>query len=288
MAEFRKVPVQALEDPANQMRSVTVYEGMDELMASIASLGLINPITVREIAPGRYQVEAGHRRSIAVTKLGWTEVDAKVLQPGELDTDEVMAAENLMRTQVNEMEEAVMYHRLVTQRQIDPRGIAALYHVPESRVRNLLAVLAGDPATHEHIAAGRLSVAQALEVSQFESETYRRLALNYALDGGMSAARLAAWRKDVQRQGMELGVDEAIAAGQQPAMVDVTEPMTLCTVANHPVKIVGTKQFVICPECWNVYVQGLEALQREANLHDAGLWLEYLAWRKAKLGGTDG
>lgn len=91
----------------------------------------------------------------------------------------------------------------------------------------------------------------------------------------MSAARLALWRKVIQSKGMEMGVDEAIAQGQAPAMVDVNEPMTLCTLLNHAVKAVGTKQYVVCPDCWNTYVQALEALQREAALHDAGLWLPY-------------
>lgn len=285
MAEYRKIPVEALVDPANAMRHSTIMEGLDELMESINTEGLINPITVREIAPGSFQVVAGHRRSIAVTKLGWDVVDCKVLGPLENDTDAIMAAENLMRTQINEIEEALMYQRLVEHKRMDPRGIAAAYHVPESRIRNLLAVLSGDPRCHEHVANGRMSVAQALEISQFESEAYKVIAINYAVDGGMSAARLQLWRKTIQKDGLEMGVDEAIAAGQTPAMVDITEPMTVCTLLNHAVKLVGTKQIVICPDCWNTYVAGLEALQREANLHDAGLWLPYLEWRKQHLGG---
>ena len=235
--------------------------------------------------PGVFQVVAGHRRSIAVTKLGWDVVDCKVLGPLESDTDAIMAAENFMRTQVNEMEEATLYQRLVEHKRMDPRGIAAAYHVPESRVRNLLAVLQGDPKCHEHIAAGKMSVAQALEISQFESEAYKAIAINYAVDHGMSAERLRLWRKTVQKDGLEMGVDEAIAAGQAPAMIDITEPVITCTMLNHTVKLVGTQQRTICPDCWNMYVQALEALNREAALHDAGLWLPYLEWRKSQLGG---
>lgn len=285
MAEYRKVPVAALVDPANQMRSITTMDGMDELMESLNSEGLINPITVREVTSGVYQVVAGHRRSIAVTKLGWDEVDCRVLGPMESDTDAVMAAENLMRTQVNEMEEAEMYARLVEGKKMDPRGIAAAYHVPESRVRNLLAVLAGDARCQALVAEGKMSVAQALEVSQFESEAYRTIAINYAVEGGMSATRLALWRKDIQSKGLEIGVDDAVAQGETPTMIDVSVPMTLCTLLNHPVNLVGTRQYTVCPDCWNTYVQALEALQREATLHDAGLWLPYLDWRKQNLGG---
>ena len=285
MAEFRKIRLADLDEAEHKMREVTRSDKYESIVRSLASIGLINPITVREVQPGKYQVIAGMHRSTAATELGWAEIDAKVLQPGEQDTDLIMASENLHKVDLNEMDEAVMYQRLVTDRHMDPRGIAAAYNVPESRIRNLLAVLAGDPRCHALIAAGQLSVAQALEVSQFESEAYKGLALKYAVDGGMSAIRLAYWRKDIQRQGLEMGVDEAIAAGQVPAMQDVSEPMTLCTVANHPVRIVGTKQFVSCPECWNTYVAALEALQREQNLHDAGLWLPYLEWRKTNLGG---
>ena len=285
MAEFRKIPLADLDEAEHKMREVVRSEKYESIMRSMASIGLINPITVREVTPGKYVVIAGMHRSTAATELGWEEIDAKVLQPGEQDSDLIMASENLHKVDLNEMDEAVMYDRLCKDRHMDPRGIAVAYNVPESRVRNLLAVLAGDERCHALVAEGRMSVAQALEVSQFESEAYKRLAINYATDGGMSAVRLALWRKEIQHQGMEMGVDDAIAKGETPAMVEVKEPMTLCTYLNHAVKLIGTKQLIICPECWNTNIEGLEALQREAALHDAGLWLPYLAWRKQNLGG---
>ena len=285
MAEFRKIPVAALEEARNKMREVRRSEKYLGILASMSRLGLINPITVREIRPGAYEIVAGMHRSSAATELGWTEIDARVLGPNEQDTDEVMAAENLHKVDLNPMDEAALYHRLCETRGLQPSGISALYNVAESRVRNLMAVFAGDPRCHAMVAEGRMSIAQALEVSQFESDAYRLLAINYALDGGMSADRLRRWRVQVQADNLEHGVDAAIAAGHQPAMVDVTEPMSVCTLLNHAVKLIGTKQHVICPDCWNTYVAALEALSREAALHDAGLWLPYLDWRKQHLGG---
>ena len=284
MAEYRSIPVGALEEAEHKMREVTRSPKYMGMLASMGSIGLISPITVREYEPGKYRVVAGMHRATAATELGWEVIEAKVLAPGEQDSDLIMASENLHKVDLNEMDEAMMYQRLVQDRHMDPRGISATYNVPESRIRNLLAVLGGDPRCHAHVAAGRMSVAQALEVSQFESEAYKLLAINYAVDGGMSAQRLALWRRDIQSKGMEMGVDDAIARGDTPAMVDVSEPMTLCTLLNHAVKLVGTKQVVICPDCWNTYVAALEALHREAALHDAGLWLPYLAWRKQNLG----
>lgn len=285
MAEFRKIPVVSLEEARNKMREVRRSEKYLGILASMSRLGLINPITVREVEPGKYEIVAGMHRSSAATELGWELIDARVLAPDEQDTDEVMAAENLHKVDLNEMDEAALYHRLCTTRGLQPSGISALYNVSESRVKNLLAVFAGDPRCHALIAEGHMSVAQALEVSQFESEAYRSLAIKYASDGGMSADRLHRWRMQIQSEGLEHGVDEAIAAGQQPQMIEVTEPMSVCTLLNHAVKLVGTKQHTICPSCWNTYVEALEALAREATLHDAGLWLPYLEWRKANLGG---
>lgn len=285
MAEYKKVPVSALEEAEHKMRAVERGPKYLGILASMGSIGLINAITVREVVPGKYQIVAGMHRATAATELGWTEIDARVLGPEEQDTDLIMASENLHKVDLNEMDEALMYARLVSDRRMDPRGIAATYNVPESRVRNLLAVLAGDPRCQALVAEGKMSIAQALEVSQFESAAYRTIAINYAVEGGMSATRLALWRKDIQSKGLEIGVDEAVAQGEVPTMIDVSVPMTLCTLLNHPVNLVGTKQYIICPDCWNTYVQALEALQREATLHDAGLWLPYLEWRKSNLGG---
>lgn len=285
MAEYRKIPVAALEEARNKMREVQRSEKYLGILASMARLGLINPITVRETEPGVYEIIAGMHRSAAATELGWESIDARVLGPSEMDTDEVMAAENLQRVELNPMDEAALYHRLCETRGLQPSGISALYNVPESRVRNLMAVFSGDVRCHALVGEGRMSIAQALEVSQFESEAYRLMAINYAVDGGMSADRLHRWRLQIQADNLEHGVDEAIAKGEQPEMVQVTEPMSVCTLMNHAVKLVGTKQHVICPDCWNTYVSALEALQREAALHDAGLWLPYLEWRRQHLGG---
>lgn len=285
MAEFRRVPVADLEPPEHLMREVTRSEKYESIRNSMASIGLINPVTVCEYAPGKYRIIAGMHRSTAATELGWREIDAKVLQPGERDSDLVMASENLHKVDLNPMDEALMYQRLVKEQGLTPGGIHALYNVPESRVRNLLAVLAGDPRCHQYVFEGKMSIAQALEISQFESEAYKLLAIKYAVENDMSAIRLAMWRKDVQRQGLEIGVDDAIAGGLQPQMIEITEPHITCTLLNHTVKLVGTKQYTICPDCWNTYVQALEALQREEEIRASGNWLPYLEWRKSNLGG---
>ena len=283
MAEFRKIPVAALEPPDHLMREVTRSEKYESIRDSMARIGLINPITVREYEPGKYKIIAGMHRSTAATELGWELIDAKVLQPGEQDSDVIMASENLHKVDLNAMDEAAMYLRLQQEQGLTPGGIHALYNVPESRVRNLLAVMAGDPRCHQHIFEGNMSIAQALEISQFESEAYKVLAIKYAVENDMSAVRLAMWRKDVQRQGLEIGVDEAIAGGEAPKMIEITEPHITCTLLNHTVKLVGTKQYTVCPDCWNTYVQGLEALQREEELKNAGLYELYVQWRRAKL-----
>jgi ParB/RepB/Spo0J family partition protein len=288
MPEYRELPIADVYRPERPWRRHTLMARMEEFMADIAKNGQLEPIGVVEKSPNYFEVVYGDRRSIAITKLGWTTIKCMVYQPGESDLHAMMASENLQRNATNDMEDAVQIRGLIDDEGFTPEGITARFGIPASRVRNLLLVLAGDERCHDHIAEGTMSIAQAMEVNKFESAGYKTLAIKYAVENDMSAMRLELWRKDIQRQGMEIGIDDAIAAGQTPAMVEVTEPHILCTLLNHSVKLVGSKTVTICPDCWNTYVAGREALGREAALREAQLWLPYLELLRASVGGQDG
>ena len=267
MATFKMVPVQDLEPPAKPMREETIMEGMDGLVADIASQGLLNPLTVRDLQDGRYQIIAGHRRSIAVTILKWPVAPAMVYQPDEGSDDQIMAAENLHRTQVNPREEAALYLRLLQEEKLGADAIAMRLNIPESRVQNLMMVAAGDPATMDALGQGAISIAQALEINRFETEGYRMHALEQAAKYGLKAEGLRRWRQDVKRQGGEQMVQDAISSLRNIAPADVAEPMQICVFGQHGAPLRLSRHYIICTEHWDILIQGLEALKKDAETH---------------------
>jgi len=97
--EFMEVPLDQIDVGPAQARSRNVEENTDELAQSINALGLINPITVYKRADDRFELITGQRRLIAVEKLKWPTISAKVLHyvPSDVEAKAISLTENIMR-----------------------------------------------------------------------------------------------------------------------------------------------------------------------------------------------
>ena len=114
---------------------------MAELAASIAQRGVIQPIIVRPIAGGRYQLVAGERRWRATQKARLHEIPAIVR---DLDKREIMALaliENLQRVDLNPIEEARAYKKLADEEGLSQSDIATMVDKSRSHVANLQRLL---------------------------------------------------------------------------------------------------------------------------------------------------
>jgi ParB family chromosome partitioning protein len=76
--EIEEIPVELVEIGPSQSRSRKIEEGIDELATNIAKIGLLHPVTVFK-TDGKYELIAGQRRFMALTKLGWTKIPAHVI-----------------------------------------------------------------------------------------------------------------------------------------------------------------------------------------------------------------
>lgn len=282
MPTTEMVPVGSLELPTDPMRITTLMKGIDGLCASLSARGQIQEIAVRDIGGGRYRIIAGHRRSVAATKMGWTTIRARVYREGEGDDEAIKAEENLHRTQVSDAEEAVMYRRLVDVDGLDSQAIHLRFNVPESRVTNLLSMTYGDPKVLEALGDEQISLAQAVEINKWETPTYRMLALDQAIHHGLKAEGIRRWRMDVKHQGGEQQVDDIIKSLHDIAPAEIAEPMQLCQIGNHPAPLRLSKHYVICGEHWDIFVRGLEDSAIRAKAEEMGLWRPLLAQVKMR------
>jgi ParB family chromosome partitioning protein len=134
---------------------------LDELAASIAQRGVIQPVIVTPLAGGRYRLVAGERRWRAAQKAQLHEIPALIRDLDEREVTALALIENLQREDLNPVEEARAYHRLSEDEGLTQAEIARMVDKSRSHVANLQRLLTLPPLVLELVEEGRLSMGHA-------------------------------------------------------------------------------------------------------------------------------
>jgi ParB family chromosome partitioning protein len=155
------LPVAQIEPHPEQPRRYFDEAALDELAASIAQRGVIQPIVVRLLPSGRYQLVAGERRWRAAQKAQLHEIPALVRELTERDVMALALIENLQREDLNPIEEARAYHRLAESEGLTQVEIARMVDKSRSHVANLQRLLALPEPVIGMVERGELSMGHA-------------------------------------------------------------------------------------------------------------------------------
>lgn len=147
-----------IEPHPDQPRRQFDEEALAELAASIASRGVIQPIIVRRMPSGKYQLVAGERRWRAAQKAQLHEIPALIRDLDERDVMALALIENIQREDLNPVEEARAYQRLAEFEDMTQAEIADLVEKSRSHVANLQRLLALPERVLDHLEAGRLDM----------------------------------------------------------------------------------------------------------------------------------
>lgn len=158
---FANLAIASIEPHPQQPRRHFAEEALEELAASIASRGVIQPIIVRPLANGRYQLVAGERRWRAAQKAQLHEIPALIRDLAERDVMALALIENIQREDLNPVEEARAYQRLSEMEEMTQAEIARLVEKSRSHVANLQRLLTLPEAVLDHIENGRLDMGHA-------------------------------------------------------------------------------------------------------------------------------
>ncbi|WP_284123882.1 ParB/RepB/Spo0J family partition protein [Parerythrobacter aestuarii] len=162
------IPVARISPLPGQPRTHFDDDALDELAASIATRGVIQPVIVRPKGEGKYQLVAGERRWRAAQKARLHQIPAIVR---ELDDREVMALaliENIQREDLNPIEEARAYHRLSEDEGLSQADIAKMVDKSRSHVANLQRLLALPDDVIALVESGSLSMGHARALIGFD------------------------------------------------------------------------------------------------------------------------
>jgi ParB family chromosome partitioning protein len=158
---LQSISITAIEPLPGNPRKRFDEDALDELAGSIASRGVIQPVIVRPVGSGKFQLVAGERRWRAAQKAQLHEIPALVR---ELSDREVMALaliENLQREDLNPVEEARAYHRLAEDEGMTQAEIARMVEKSRSHVANIQRLLALPSAVLDLVEVGKLSMGHA-------------------------------------------------------------------------------------------------------------------------------
>ncbi len=138
---INEVPLDAISPNPEQPRTTFDPEALEELAASIAQLGIIQPLSLRKTGPDSYQIIAGERRFRAAVMAGLTSVPAYIRSANEAELTEIALIENIQREDLNAIEIALTFRKLIDQYELTQEQLSERIGKKRATVANFLRLL---------------------------------------------------------------------------------------------------------------------------------------------------
>lgn len=158
---LREIDIERILPSPHQPRKTFDEESLDELARSIREHGIVQPIVVRPLEDGFFQLIAGERRWRASQRVGLPRVPAVIRDAGEHAALELALIENLQREDLNPMEEAQAYERLVTDFGMTQEEVARRVGKNRATIANMLRLLRLPPEVQQWLRENRLTTGHA-------------------------------------------------------------------------------------------------------------------------------
>ena len=188
------LPISQVESCSSQPRKHFDEASLAELAASIQEHGIIQPLTVRKLASGYYQIIAGERRWRAARLAGLSEVPVIVIEADDRKAAELAMIENLQREDLNPMEEAAGFQSLIETYHMTPEEAATRVGKSRSAVTNALRLLSLTPSVRKLVEEGKLSAGHARALLPL-SPAVQESAAAAVVSGGLSVRQTEALAK---------------------------------------------------------------------------------------------
>ena len=176
------VKLASVEPNLAQPRKDFDPEALADLTESIRTHGILQPLAVREIAGGRYQIIAGERRWRAAREAGLSEVPVYLVEADDKKVMELALVENLQRQDLNPIEEAEGYRVLLNEFSLTQEECALRIGKSRSAIANTLRLLSLTPEVREMVSDGRLSAGHAKALLAIANEKKQKEAAAIVLD----------------------------------------------------------------------------------------------------------
>lgn len=179
-----------IEPNRDQPRKVFSDEAIAALADSIREYGVLQPILVRPLGTGMYQIVAGERRWRAARMLGLDEVPVNIKELSDLEAMQIAIVENLQRENLNPLEEASGYSELIEKFGMTQEKVAKLVGRSRSAVANAVRLLTLPESVQKMVESGDLSAGHARALLAFDDEELLISTAQKAAGGGLTVRQV--------------------------------------------------------------------------------------------------
>ena len=197
---YQLLPIHKVEPNPEQPRRDFDEEELQSLAESIAVHGVVQPLTVRQLSSGYYQIIAGERRWRAARLAGLTEIPAVIIEADDKKTMELALIENLQRQDLNPVEEAMGYHTLMADYGLTQEETAAQVGKSRPAVANALRLLSLQPDVLLMVRKGGLSAGHARAILSLKSEKLQLEAARKIANLGLSVRQAELLCKNMAKE----------------------------------------------------------------------------------------
>jgi ParB family chromosome partitioning protein len=198
--ELQTVRIADISPNRFQPRRVFTEPQLAELEASIRASGLLQPITVRARQGGGWELVAGERRLRAAGRLGWTEIPTIVRDFDDRAMLTLALVENLQRADLNALEEAEGYQRLIEEFELTQQQVADAVGKDRTTITNLLRVLTLPAAVRQMVERGHITAGHARALLAVKDERQQLELANEIVARQLSV-------RDVESRAREISLD---------------------------------------------------------------------------------
>lgn len=197
---YQLLPIYKVEPNPDQPRHDFDEEELQALADSITVHGIIQPLTVREMPNGYYQIIAGERRWRAARMANLSDVPAVIIEADDKKSMELALIENLQRQDLNPLEEALGYQTLMNEYGLTQEEAAGRVGKSRPAVANALRLLGLCPEVQERVRKGELSAGHARAILQLKSEKKQQEAAQKIVALGLSVRQAELLCKNMSKE----------------------------------------------------------------------------------------
>jgi len=260
-AEYQLIPIDSIQEPRLQARFRPEDPEIADLAASIRAVGLLQPIVVQASDTG-YRLVAGSRRLRACKLLGWTDINAHVI---DLDSGHETSAtliENLQRTALSPLEEATCITEILEQYGLTQSELGNALGHDRTWISHRLALLSLPEDLMDALQDNAISPSVALELARVTDDESRRYYLDMAIQNGASLHIVRTWVQQwLTYQDQSAPVTHAPG---EPAAPVIMPPLAAprCHICGGQPPQAPLKMVYLCWACAQACAQGLPEEER--------------------------
>jgi len=245
--QLKLLPRDRIKDPEQALRSDLTPESLEELAASIKTVGIIEPLIVKQSGDD-WEIIAGHRRFLAAGLAGLEMLPCVIVEADDLKAEVLKLHENMARAEISAVDWAKYLTRLKQQYQLSNAKLAGWLGMSEPWVEQHLAILKYPDYLQNALSAGKMPFTAARELAAIKDETKRRTYTEYAVKGGVTPTLAANWRRTANLD--SLPQEKNYGRNFEDSSPELPEqPLPICPVCQQPVPLEEATTITVHTHC---------------------------------------